>query len=344
MGYRLDDWEDEDRGRLIEQLNDLGVAHRFEEDELVVDASDEERVDDLVAFLVDTGGEPPADRGPASGSGDPADLDDLDGSERDEPAYGEESVAAAVALLASAASRLKADPTDMQADGDVAEASASVFLVDRFGPLNEDQWSAVGRVTRRLLSVLGAEEALEEQIRSEAGVLANLLAPLSGETHPSPNGGGERTVYELPEWLPEQRAQLGVLMGEAGIVFTWEGDELLVPSDREEQVEALFDQVAGTPSGEDDGFGDEARYQAVAELFAATGRLASDPTDEDRGQAVLDWFEQVDGPPLLGMDEVDWLRIMKAARTLVSIIEEQAGVERIAEEAHSVHELLRRVV
>ena len=49
VGYRLDDWADRDRGRLIEWLNRDEILHRFEDDELVVAAEDEARVDDLVA-------------------------------------------------------------------------------------------------------------------------------------------------------------------------------------------------------------------------------------------------------------------------------------------------------
>ena len=51
VGYRLDDWADRERGRLIEWLNRVEILHRFEDDELVVAAEDEARVDDLVAEL-----------------------------------------------------------------------------------------------------------------------------------------------------------------------------------------------------------------------------------------------------------------------------------------------------
>ena len=51
VGYRLDDWVDRDRGRLIESLNTLEILHRFEDDELVVAADDEARVDDLIAEI-----------------------------------------------------------------------------------------------------------------------------------------------------------------------------------------------------------------------------------------------------------------------------------------------------
>ncbi len=54
VGYHIEGWPERDRGRLIERLNDLGIVHRFEDEELVVDASDEDRVDDLVAVLADS--------------------------------------------------------------------------------------------------------------------------------------------------------------------------------------------------------------------------------------------------------------------------------------------------
>ncbi|MBV9660058.1 MAG: hypothetical protein JO337_02760, partial [Acidimicrobiales bacterium] len=181
VGYRLEEWEDRDRGRLIEKLNDLAILHRFEEDELVVGADDESRVDDLVAMVAAS--VPDED----SLVDDEYALDDLDGSGLlpSGPGSGSGSasvdpgVAGTVRLLADAAARLSRDPTDMQADGDVAEASAVVFLVDRFGPLDEEEWLAVGRVTRSLLAYLGADEALEEEIRREARILAKLLEPVS---------------------------------------------------------------------------------------------------------------------------------------------------------------------
>ena len=49
VGYRLDQWDDETRGRLIQVLISAGVRHRFEEEELVILAADEARVDRIVA-------------------------------------------------------------------------------------------------------------------------------------------------------------------------------------------------------------------------------------------------------------------------------------------------------
>jgi len=135
--------------------------------------------------------------------------------------------------------------------------------------------------------------------------------------------------------------QLNLLLEDAEIPYEWDGDDLVVAVSSEEAVEALFDRVGGGEEDDDDG---EARYQAVAELFAACGRLAGDPADEDRAAAVLQWAREAEGPPLLGMDEVDWFRIMSRLRSLVEAIEgeEDSGVVR--EGASAVQEMLRSVV
>lgn len=370
VGYNIEGWPEPDRGLLIQRLNDLGIAHRFEDEELVVDASDEDRVDDLVAVMADTSGL--SEPGAAGSADDDTELDDLAGSAGPPSDYVEDAgertdpaLDAAVRLLADAASRLRRDPTDMQADADVAEASAAVFIPERYGPLDEDTWTAVGRVTRKLLALLGAEEALEDGIRVQAAILEKLLAPVSGifalgaegaaalGGAPAVEAGtgsgtsgeveGEKTVYELPEWLPEQRAQLGVFLDDAGIAYGWEGDELIVPAERESEVENLFGRVDGVDIGESDEE-DELRYQAVAELFAACGRLASEPADNTRRDTVAGWIDRSAGPPLFGMDEVDWFRISSHARTLAAAIEEGEAADLVGREAAALHDMLRSVV
>ncbi len=382
VGYRISDWEDWERGRLIVAMNELEILHRFEEEELVVAAEDEARVDDLVSELTSRAAEGSVDDG----------ADNLaEGASRPAEAAEDDALTSSVRGLAHAAGRLRADPTDMQADADVAEASTAIFFADGYPGVDEETWAAVGRVTRRLLAVLGAEEAMDDAIRSEASVLAKLLEPVvgggplagspesmvAGEGPVEPGAGGAetlasheegeeddededdgeddeygdeeagddegQTVYELPDWLPEQRAQLGILLEQSGIDYEWELDDLVVPSDREGDVEALFAQVGG-PLGEGDEDGGEARYHAIEELFAATGRLAGDPGDEERAAAVLSWVEEVEGPPPLGMDEVHWLRIMNRAHGLSQAIEQGLTTDLIRDEAAALHSLLRTVV
>ena len=310
------------------------MLHRFEDDELVVAAEDESQVDDLIAELAATS---PEDGGLDGGS---TLADGPDGDATAEASLTRRRTsrsARAVKLLADAARRLREDPTDMHADADVAEASATVFMVDSFSVADEETWAAVGRVTRRLLSALGADEALDDEIRTEAAILDKLLAPVVDSGPPALEAesaaaasaselDGDETVYELPEWLPEQRAKLGLLLDEADIHYLWDEDDLVVPSDREAEVESLFEQVDAPSSPDDDEDDDgESRYRTIEELFAAADRLAGDPGDEQRAADTVVRIHEAAGPPPIGLDEVEWFRIMTQARTLSDSIE--AGCE-----------------
>ena len=350
VGYRLGGWHDRDRGRLIEFLNALRIPHRFEEDELVVTAEDEERVDDLVAELVATATDD-ADDG-ESEFGDR--VSDADGGEAHHPVPGiDDDTAATIALLGDAARRLRADPTDMQADADVAEASTAVFLADGFGGVDSETWAAVGRVTRRLLTALGADEALEEEIRLQAGVLSKLLPERHDDlpvAAPSPSDQRSArlavgTVYELPEWSPEQRAHLSVLLDDNHIVHEWDADDLVVESARENETEALFSLVGAADNEEEDEEADERRYHAIEELFNASARLASDPEDPQRRADVLEWSTEVDGPAPVGMDEVFWLRVVNRIHALTGALEsDESDDDFVASEAGTLHDLLRSIV
>ncbi|HLH46246.1 MAG TPA: hypothetical protein VKV25_03740, partial [Acidimicrobiales bacterium] len=311
------------RGRLIVALIDAGILHRFDEEDLVVTAEDEERTDDLVA-------------GVAAG-------EDLGGDAvREGSAELDARLVEHVELLHRAAVRLQADPTDMQADGDVAQASAVVFVADGYPGADEATWSAVGRVTRRLLGALGADEALEDEIRTQAGVLRHLLDPcvLTAPTA-VPGSEAEESVYELPEWLPEQRADLSVLLDEAGIPHSWEGGDLVVPEAREDDVEALFDRVGGVREDEDDGVD---RYHALEELFAAADRFVNDPDSKSKAADVVRAVSAADGPTPLGLDDAQWWAIRTRALTLADALESDEHLEVAFGEATTLRDLLRPIV
>jgi len=396
VGYRMEGWTPAGRGRLIVALIEAGIEHRFDEDDLVVGIDDEERTDEVVAAVV-------------------ADLDDPDPSGVNAEVGGAgvaeaagEDVAGLLAGLSSllgASRRLQVDPTDMHADADVAEASAAVFATDGFFGADEETWAAVGRVTRRLLAALGADEALEEEIRRQAAVLSALLAPLldevgavvsgavvsgvavdeadADEADAYPDGAdrpddevvvageedgegteeddagtegqdlsgvvgagrlggeaGEESVYELPEWLPEQRAELGLLLGEAGVGFSWEGADLVVPAAAEATVEELFARIEGVRGEEDDG----ERYQALAELFAAADRFVNDPDSKAKAREVVRAVAGADGPTPLGLDDAQWWTIRTRARILADAIEHEASLEVVFAEATTLRDLLRQLV
>ena len=339
VGYNLDGWSGPARARLIVALIEAGIEHRFEEEELVVAVDDEERTDDIVAAIVAGGPDEELL------DGDLLDGDLLGGDIAE--AVADETLISGVELLRSAAHRLREDPTDMQADGDVAQASAVVFAADDFYATDRETWAAVGRVTRRLLAALGAEEALEEEIRVQAAILAKLLDPVSSPvpasdaSSPTDWAPEEEAVYELPEWMPEQRAQLSVLLDEPGIPHRWQEGDLVVPSAREADVEALFDRVEAASKDEDD---DEARYRALEDLFAAADRFVNDPGNKARAAEVIRAVSDADGPTPVGLDDAQWWTIRTRARTLADALEHGGSREVAFGEATTLRDLLRALV
>ena len=461
VGYRLDMWDDPTRARLIEALINAGVRHRFEEEELVILAVDEAEVDQLVARV--TG---------AVSDNRYEGYEDGDEEESAEGGEGADEDGAVVAgQLYDAAKRLSDDPTDMTADAALSEASVAVFALDYIPGMDEDHLAAVGRVTRRLLGALGADEALEDDIRHQAEVLCRLIAPSAGGTqeaeqearalarlevgaaekgrivalpqsdvtpggemgaadlsaadlstgegeataeaaspvNAAPDGDGAGSgaltlaadqdqldgdqlaavdlseagagdveeeavaveedavaveadvdefadeefedeegdevedsgelVYELAEWLPEQRVELSMLLESAGIPYNWDASDLTVAEEHEDEVDGLFEQVHGTVDEDD-----EARYHSIEELFGAVGRLANDPGDEDRQRALLETVGVVELPTPVGVDDGYWWRVRSQGHALVAAIEHGSRKDEISREAALLAEMLHEMV
>jgi hypothetical protein len=417
VGYRLDMWDDRTRARLIESLMLAGVLHRFEEEELVILAVDEAEVDRLVDVVTGMAA-------PARGLDDDDDEDELATPEVAKDASRE---------LYDAAKRLRDNPTDMQADAALGEASAAVFAVDYLPDMDEYDIAAVGRVTRRLLGALGADEALEDEIRHQAEVLCRLIAPSAGEPealaeterararlergaketrrlvalpHSKVTPGGEmggptldlaqeakvveadddgpgtagqlaheppdlskdggpdadrlidvddaedevndddeddensgELVYELAEWLPEQRVELSMLLESAGVAYNWDGPDLTVAEDYETEVDGLFEQVHGLLDDDD-----EARYRSIEELFGAVDRLANDPGNEERRAIFLGAVAAVELPTPVGVDDSYWWRVRSQGHVVVGALDNGARNEDVSRESALLAEMLHEMV
>jgi hypothetical protein len=469
VGYRLDLWDDPTRARLIEALISAGVQHRFEDEELVILAVDEAEVDQLVARVT---GSVSDNRYAGYEDGD----EDEDEEVATEDGDGEEGAAVARQIY-DAAKRLRDDPTDMLADAALGEASAAVFALDYIPAMDADHLAAVGRVTRRLLGALGADEALEDDIRHQAEVLCRLVAPSAGEPQEaeeevralarlevgaaakgrvvalpqsdvtpggemgasdltvmdggsttaavavvSGNGDGAKLasgsvdvvgpeepveeagpdelgtdqlgadqlgadplgadplgadavivpevvvdeaepdqfaeepfedededqdedegngelVYELAEWLPEQRVELSMLLESAGIAYNWDASDLTVAEEHEDEVDGLFEQVHGLVEEDD-----EARYHSIEELFGAVDRLANDPGDEERRRALLETVGVVETPTPVGVDDGYWWRVRSQGHALVAAIEHGSRNDEVSREAALLAEMLHEMV
>jgi hypothetical protein len=371
VGYRLNGWDDGQRGQLIEALNRASVRHRFEQDELVVDVADEASVDGIVESCGATAEEGQGEEGQAEGA----------------PGATAEDVAVVDGLY-DAAWRLKSDPTDMVADRDLAAASVQVFGIDRFYGVDGATWAAIGRVTRRLLVALGAEDALEGEIQDQAAILCRLVEPLvapldteappvmsgwqghsvSGRqdhaidpTSPVPSDDEQQRdelVYELVGWVPEQRAWLSVLLQRDGIPHDWEGEDLVVPAAFEARAEELFDRVEHEgesapspswsdelPAAEEGGEEDEALYKAICELFAAADRVAGDPKDLTKCAALVHATLNVaDSSVPFGMTDVQWWQVRARAKAVAESIALHADQEVVRSSATTLRDLLRGYV
>jgi hypothetical protein len=222
----------------------------------------------------------------------------------------------------------------------LAESAAGVFALDHLYGTDRETWSAVGRVSRRLLGALGAEEALEGEIGTQAAILCRLLEPAIAELHEAESAVAEgeeeeeerrqdheELIYELPDWLPEERAQLSLLLDRDGIPHEWEDSDLVIPEVDESRVQGLFDEVERAPAegglpAAPDGVDDEAEYQALSDLFGTADRLAGDPADKRKRNELLEAASAVsEWPAPFGMTADQWWQIRSRARTTRESIE-----------------------
>lgn len=153
-------------------------------------------------------------------------------------------------------------------------------------------------------------------------------------------GEAAEAVYQLPDWLPEQRAQLSLLLGTQHVPHRWRGGDLVVAESQVGRAEALFDRVDGVEGPEDD----EARYRSLEELFAAADRFVGDPASASKAAAVLSAVEEADGPTPLGLDDAQWWAIRTRARTLADALEHGGNPEVAFAEATTLRDLLRALV
>lgn len=135
VGYRVDQWDNESVGRLITALVDLGVCHRFEDEELIVLASDEQRVDRAVQEI--TSAQPRRRRQkdlPAPGAEEPSVPEGNWSQNKDLAPYPPQNwpIPAPQYIVVNPQPVPRPLPTNMPKDKSVGAALVLTFL---FGPL-----------------------------------------------------------------------------------------------------------------------------------------------------------------------------------------------------------------
>lgn len=61
----------------------------------------------------------------------------------------------------------------------------------------------------------------------------------------------ESVRYDLSEWTINQRANVASVLADAAVPHTWDGDELIVPVDDEDQVDAILDEIESQSAATD---------------------------------------------------------------------------------------------
>jgi len=270
-------------------------------------------------------GEASADESAAADSGEEVDEDALDEAweEQDGEAAGRRGARGGRARLGLRRRRGRREETEPAAEETEPAADETEPAADETAFAAKAEEAEPARST----GAASEDEAAGEPVTAsaEAGRAA-AAAAASGQS-----------VYELPEWMPEQRAQLSILLEEAGISYGWEAGDLVVPAAKDGQVEELFSRVDGVAADEDE----EARYRALEDLFAAADRFVNDPDSESKAADVVRAASAAEGPTPVGVDEATWWSIRQRARTVAASIEGEAGLDVIFGEAKDLRDELR---
>lgn len=160
-------------------------------------------------------------------------------------------------------------------------------------------------------------------------------------------------VYEMDGWEPGERDALDQLLVTASIAHRWDGDDLLVPEEAEEQVDGLMDRVEfpdaleAVAAEDEDEVDDEAVYAVMSDLFVAADRLAGEESVdiESAGELVVAAAAATtttEAP--YGVEAASWKQVQQLAEGIVGAIESEADDDVVVREAASLRDLLRRMV
>ena len=158
-------------------------------------------------------------------------------------------------------------------------------------------------------------------------------------------------VYEMDGWEQGERDAIDALLAEADIAHRWEGDDLLVPEDSEDHVDALMDRVEFPDAleaveGDEGEVDDEAVYAVMSDLFVAADRLAGERIVdvEMAGELVTATAAASSAPPPYGVEPASWKQVQQLAEGIVAALEAESDDEVVTREAAALRDLLREFV
>ncbi|HET7488015.1 MAG TPA: hypothetical protein VFJ85_08805 [Acidimicrobiales bacterium] len=158
--------------------------------------------------------------------------------------------------------------------------------------------------------------------------------------------------YEMDGWEEGERNALDTMLTSEEIAHRWEGDDLVVLEDAEDQVDAIMDRVEfpdaleAVPDEEEDDVDDEAVYAVMSNLFVAADRLADDHSVEveTAGELAMAAAAAAAAPAPYGVEPAVWKQVQQLSHTIVESIEAEADDEVVLRDAAALRDLLRRFV
>jgi hypothetical protein len=156
----------------------------------------------------------------------------------------------------------------------------------------------------------------------------------------------DQVAYDLDEWDDDRLVTLGDALDEAGVPFEWDGQELFVYEEDEQQVDEIIDGVAhpheiDAESDDEDGGG-----ELMGELFVVADRLQNDPDSHEAAVTLLDLSRVAEKAPApYGLAPKEWERIQGLVEDLSRTIQDtEIDENTVAAAARDLRGALRNYV
>jgi hypothetical protein len=182
-------------------------------------------------------------------------------------------------------------------------------------------------------------EAVERQGRAEGEEIVDPDRPAAEDGgRPSVVRSGEEIEYDLTDWSPAERAAIDDDLQRMEIAYRWEGDLLVVPGDREQEIDGLLDRLEVSI--------DEAGVESpLAELFLVVDALETKPNDRDTVLELNVALERAEAAPLpYGMSPDAWDQLLDGVSDLLDQALESDSGDDVRQAASALRERLRPYV
>ncbi|MSW20677.1 MAG: hypothetical protein F2873_07240, partial [Actinobacteria bacterium] len=177
-------------------------------------------------------------------------------------------------------------------------------------------------------------ERIEDQFDLVEGEEREMLAEEDAESA-GPGSVGETsggdTEFPLDGWDSSRRMELVERLVELSVPHHWEGELLVVPTDRDEDVEAILDEMDGIePRSEPSSHIDPAEIASV--LFLTAERMRKGKVDATKYAELLEALDAAEpAQPPFGVDPNLWMQMLELGEDLADAVAEDTDeIEEVA--------------